>query len=303
MSNQNAVSKQGNSLKGILNSPTVQKQMNELLNDRSSQFMSSLVTLASNDPQLSDAEPMSIVSGAIQAAQLNLPIEKQFGFVYLIPFNVKEGKTWVKKAQFVLGYRGYIQLAQRSGQYRKINVGNVYEGQLASWNPFTEELDYNPEGKRSDKVIGYFGYFELLNGFKKTVYWTKEEVEKHRVENAKGKNKHNLTGVWKSNYDAMGQKTVLRNMLSKWGILTVELQEAILSDEAEDPSDEEDDVRRDVSENANKELLDFEEPNQIDKPKENVKQKKKSAPASNMTEEQEKLFEDMESLENQAPAF
>lgn len=286
MSKKNEVANKGNSLKGILNSPTVKRNLEELLNDRTSQFTSSLVTLASNDPQLRDADPMSIVSGAIQAAQLNLPIEKQFGFVYLIPFNKKENGSWVKKAQFILGYRGYIQLAQRSGQYERINVGNVYEGQLNSWNPFTEELDFNPEGKKSDDVIGYFATFELLNGFKKTVYWTKEQVEAHRIQHNKSKNKKQLSGAWVTNYDAMGQKTVLKDMLSKWGILSVELQQAILADEPEEYEDEETQVKRDVTENANKELIDFEE---VDEEVQETKRKKVEVEE----EQQENLFDNI----------
>lgn len=251
------MTQQSNSLKQVVNSPVIQKQFQSLMKENSSQFASSLITLASNDPQLKDAEPMSIISGAMQAAQLNLPLEKQFGFVYLIPFNTKDKTTnkWVKKAQFILGYRGLIQLAQRSGQYRSINVGNIYKGELGSWNALSEELEYNPENKESDDVIGYFGYFKLLNGFEKTVYWTKEQVEKHRIENNKAKNKTSLSGVWASNYDAMAQKTVLRSLISKWGILSVELQQAIVADA--DTPNYEDEVRKDVTDNANKELLDF----------------------------------------------
>lgn len=245
-----------NSLREILNSPAVKNQLSSILKDKSSQFASSLVTLASNDPQLREAEPMSIVSGAMQAAQLGLPLEKQFGFVYLIPFNTKENGSWVKKAQFVLGYRGYIQLAQRSGQYRSINVGNVYDGQLESWDPFKEKLEFNPEGKISDEVVGYFGYFELLNGFEKTVYWTKEEVEKHRFENAKGRDKEKPSGVWATNYDAMAQKTVLRNLLSKWGILSVEMQEAILADGDTPTYDDPEEQRRDVTEQTQEDKTD-----------------------------------------------
>lgn len=257
--NQIAKSNGGKSLKDLLKAPAIQNQLSNLLNDRSSQFASSLITLASNDPQLNDAEPMSIISGAMQAAQLSLPLEKQFGFVYLIPFNTKNQQTkqWEKKAQFVLGYKGYIQLAQRSGQYSRINVGNVYEGQLKSWNPFREELEFDPQGKVNDEVVGYFGYFQLLNGFEKTVYWTKEQIEDHRIQNNKGKNKQQLSGVWASNYDAMAQKTVLRSMLSRWGILSTEMQQAILADEEPQFEDAETQVRRDVSENANKELIDF----------------------------------------------
>lgn len=260
--NQIVKSNGGKSLKDLLKAPAIQNQLSNLLNDRSSQFASSLITLASNDPQLNDAEPMSIISGAMQAAQLSLPLEKQFGFVYLIPFNTKNQQTnqWEKKAQFVLGYKGYIQLAQRSGQYSRINVGNVYEGQLKSWNPFREELEFDPRGKESDEVVGYFGYFQLLNGFEKTVFWTKEQIEDHRIQNNKGKNKQQLSGVWKTNYDAMAQKTVLRSMLSRWGILSTEMQQAILADEEPQYEDAETQVRRDVSENANKELIDFDEP-------------------------------------------
>lgn len=290
--NQVANSNGGKSLKDLLKAPAIQNQLNNLLQDRSSQFASSLITLASNDPQLNDAEPMSIISGAIQAAQLSLPLEKQFGFVYLIPFNTKNRQTnqWEKKAQFILGYKGYIQLAQRSGQYRSINVGNIYEGQLKSWNPFKEELEFDPRGKTSDEVVGYFGYFQLLNGFEKTVYWTKEQIEDHRIQNNKGKNKKQLSGVWASNYDAMAQKTVIRSMLSRWGILSTEMQQAILADEEPEYEDTETQVRRDVSENANKELIDFDKPKPESTPAnltdENIKK----------SEEQSALFGDLSSV-------
>ena len=152
-----------NSVKGLLDSPVVKNKFKDLLKNKAAQFTSSLITLVNNDSYLSDADPMSIITGAMQAAQLDLPLEKQFGFAYLVPFNTKEGNRWVKKAQFVLGYRGYIQLAMRSGQYRSINVGTIYEGQLKGWNPLTEELEFDPEAKESDEVVGYFGYFKMLN--------------------------------------------------------------------------------------------------------------------------------------------
>ncbi|EKD5410867.1 recombinase RecT, partial [Enterococcus faecalis] len=125
----------------------------------------------------------------------------------------------------------YIQLAQRSGKYKALNVIEVYEGELLSWNRLTEEFEFDPNGRQSDDVIGYVGYFELLNGFKKTVYWTKQEIEAHRIVNSKDKEKTKLSGVWATDYNAMARKTVLRNMLSKWGILSIEMQEATTSDE------------------------------------------------------------------------
>lgn len=241
-----------NSVKGLLDSPVVKNKFKDLLKNKAAQFTSSLITLVNNDSYLSDADPMSIITGAMQAAQLDLPLEKQFGFAYLVPFNTKEGNRWVKKAQFVLGYRGYIQLAMRSGQYRSINVGTIYEGQLKGWNPLTEELEFDPEAKESDEVVGYFGYFKMLNGFEKTVFWTKENVEQHRINNSKNRDKKALTGVWASNYDAMAQKTVLRNLLSKWGILSIEMQKAILTDESDADEQEVDikDVTNDAESNV-----------------------------------------------------
>lgn len=137
----------------------------------------------------------------------------------------------VDDRQQMLGYKGYIQLAQRSGKYKALNVIEVYEGELKSWNRLTEEFDFDPNGRKSDEVIGYVGYFELLNGFKKTVYWTKQEIEAHRIANNKDRDKTKLSGVWASDYNAMARKTVLRNLLSKWGILSIEMQEATTSDE------------------------------------------------------------------------
>ncbi|HAX1134228.1 TPA: recombinase RecT, partial [Enterococcus faecium] len=106
----------------------------------------------------------------------------------------------------------------RSGKYKALNVIEVYEGELKSWNRLTEEFEFDPNGRTSDEVIGYVGYFELLNGFKKTVYWTKQEIEAHRIANNKDRDKTKLSGVWASDYNAMARKTVLRNLLSKWGI-------------------------------------------------------------------------------------
>lgn len=221
--------------KSLMNTPSMKKRFAEVLSDRSEQFMSSLMTLVSGDDYLSKAEPMTIIASAMKAATMELPIDKNLGYAYIVPFNRKEkvGNKWVthNEAQFIIGYKGYIQLAQRSGQYKALNAIAVYEGQIDGWNPLTEEFEFNYAGKESDNVIGYVGFFELLNGFKKTVYWTKQEIEEHRISNAKGFDKSKLTGAWKDNYDQMAIKTVLRNMLAKWGILSVEMQSAVASDE------------------------------------------------------------------------
>lgn len=232
--------------KALMATPMMKKKFNDILRDKTDSFMGSLMTLVGGDDYLAKAEPMTIIASAMKAATMDLPIDKNLGYAYIVPFNRSEkvGNQWVKhnEAQFILGYKGYIQLAQRSGQYKALNAITVYEGQIASWNPLTEEFEFDYNGKTSDEVIGYVGFFELLNGFKKTVYWTKQEVEVHRIKNAKGYDKEKLSGAWVENYDQMAIKTVLRNLLAKWGILSVEMQTAVTSDEKVFRLDENDDI-------------------------------------------------------------
>lgn len=221
--------------KALMSTPQMKKKFTDILKEKSDSFMGSLMTLVGGDNYLSQAEPMTIIASALKAATMDLPIDKNLGYAYVVPFNRSEkvGNKWVKhnEAQFILGYKGYIQLAQRSGQYKALNALAIYDGQLIDWNPLTEEFSFDYKAKVSDEVIGYVGFFELLNGFKKTVYWTKQEIESHRIKNAKGYDKDKLSGAWVDNYDSMAIKTVLRNLLSKWGLLSVEMQTAITSDE------------------------------------------------------------------------
>lgn len=204
-------------LKALMNTPMMKSKFEEVLHEKSNNFIASILNLVNNDSYLASAEPMTIASSAMVAATLDLPIDKNLGYAWIIPYK--------GKAQFQLGYKGYIQLAQRSGQYKSLNVIEVYEGELKSWNRLTEEFEFDPAGKESDQIIGYVGYFELLNGFKKTVYWTKQEIEFHKRKFSKS------DFGWKKDFDAMAKKTVLRNMLSKWGILSVEMQSATTKDE------------------------------------------------------------------------
>jgi len=230
--NKNEVSNTNQmSLKSLLSTPTMQKKFNEVLQEKSTGFMTSLLNLVNGDPNLAEAEPMSVVTSAMVAATLDLPIDKNLGYAWIVPFRDWKRNN-IKVAQFQLGYKGYIQLAMRSGQYKGLNVTEVYEGELKSWNRLTEEIEFDPEGKTSDEVIGYVGYFKLINGFEKTIYWTKQEIESHRIKFNKAKNKTALTGVWASDYNAMANKTVLRNLLSKWGILSIEMQKAYTTDES-----------------------------------------------------------------------
>ena len=232
--------------KALMNTPAMKKKFTDILHEKSDSFMGSLMTLVGGDNYLSQAEPMTIIASALKAATMDLPIDKNLGYAYVVPFNRSEkvGNKWVKhnEAQFILGYKGYIQLAQRSGQYKALNALAIYDGQLIDWNPLTEEFTFDYKAKVSDEVIGYVGFFELLNGFKKTVYWTKQEIESHRIKNSKAYDKEKLSGAWVDNYDSMAIKTVLRNMLSKWGLLSVEMQSAITSDEKVFRVDEKNDL-------------------------------------------------------------
>jgi recombination protein RecT len=209
----------GTTLKALISSPTIKKRFDEILKDRTPQFLTSVLSLYNSEKMLQKCDPMSVISSAMIAATLDLPIDKNLGYAWIVPYK--------GVAQFQLGYKGYIQLALRSAQYRYINVTPIHEGELKKWNPLTEEIDIDFEARASDAVIGYAAYFELLNGFRKTIYWTKEQVEKHRKKFSKS------DFGWKNDWDAMAMKTVLKALLSKWGILSVEMQKAVVEDNDE----------------------------------------------------------------------
>lgn len=210
-------------VKTLVTSPNLKKKFEDVLGDKAPQFISSLVNVVNSTQSLQSVDQMSVIQTAMVAASLDLPIDKNLGYMWLVPYK--------HQATPQIGYKGYIQLAQRSGQYKRMNAIVVYEGEFGGWNPLTEELIYTPENKSSDKVVGYLGHFELLNGFEKTVFWTREEVDKHRQRFSKMSGGSNPSGVWKSDFDAMALKTVLRNMLTKWGPMSVYMQTAISKDE------------------------------------------------------------------------
>ncbi len=192
-----------------------------VLHDRAPQFATSIVSIVNSNRSLANVDQMSVIQSAMVAATLDLPIDQNLGYVWLVPYK--------GKAQAQIGYKGYIQLAQRSGQYRAMNAVTVHEGELTSWNPLTEEIGYDPTKRASDNVIGYIGYFKLLNGFEKTVYWSREQIEQHRARFSKAGG----NSPWASDFDAMALKTVLKSMLTKWGPMSTQLAEAVSKDEVE----------------------------------------------------------------------
>ncbi|MBQ7553301.1 MAG: recombinase RecT [Bacteroidaceae bacterium] len=254
-------------LKGILNAPSVMEQFRNALSKNASTFVASVIDLYNTDSNLQLCEPKAVVMEALKAAVLHLPINKALGYAYIIPFNntkkIKDEKTGaeryvkVMEPTFQLGYKGYIQLAMRTGQYRTLNADVVYEGEVRKVSKLTGEIAFDGE-KVSDKVVGYFCYFELLNGFSKTLYSTVEQMAKHAKRYSKGLKKDTTveqllalaalpvqddskTVGWLGNFHAMGVKTVLRNLLSKYGYLSIEMQQAFDDDmRGEDYSDKSD---------------------------------------------------------------
>ncbi|MBB6716229.1 recombinase RecT [Clostridium gasigenes] len=210
--------------KNILANENMKKKFTEILGKKAPAFMGSILSLYNSDNKFKDVDGYSVINAALLAATLDLPINKEFGFAWIIPYK--------NQAQFQVGYKGYIQLALRTGQYKNLNVIEIFEDQLKFYNPLTEEIeldllsaDYEVGSK---KIKGYAFYMRLLNGFEKTIYWPIERVTSH----AKRFSKTYKNGPWQTDFDAMAKKTILKNGLSKWGILSVEMQKAIETDQA-----------------------------------------------------------------------
>jgi recombination protein RecT len=199
---------------------SVKRKFEELLGKRSSAFMTSVLQIVSNNSYLQNASPQSVFNAACVAATLDLPINNNLGFAYIVPYG--------KDAQFQMGYRGFIQLAQRSGQFKTIASSPIYEGQLIEENPLTGFV-FDFKVKKSGTPIGYAAYFELLNGFQKTLYMTTEELNQH------GKRFSQTfksgRGLWKDDFESMALKTVLKLLLSKFAPLSVEMQKAVITDQ------------------------------------------------------------------------
>ena len=221
-------------LKGILNNETMQQNFRNILAENAGAFMASIIELYQSDGALQKCDPNRVVLEALKAATLKLPINKQLGFAYIIPYN--------NVPTFQLGFRGLIQLAQRSGQYRYINADVVCEGESVNYNRITGMLEISGTAK-SETPVGYFAYFQLLNGFEKCVYWTREKVEAHAKRYSKAWSK--ADSPWHTNFDAMALKTVLKTIISKYGVMSVEFANAIANDSVDDR------VEAEVAQNAN----------------------------------------------------
>lgn len=273
-------------LKSVINAPSVQEQFQNALGDHKDAFVASLIDLYTGDKSLQTCKPALVIAEALRAATLRMPLNKALGFAYIIVFNnsvkrldaegreVLDPRTHkpiydkVPTPTFVPGYKGYVQLAMRTGQYRTINADFVYEGEMRKVSRLTGEIALDGE-KTSDKIVGYFCYFELLNGFNKTLYMSVEDMASYALQYSpsfKGKYKPTKEALikqaqsaefsskvgWEGNFNDMALKTVIRKLLSKYGYLSIEMQNA-LSKDIEDSRADRDNI---IIENANVQEID-----------------------------------------------
>ena len=222
---QDAKQKVGSPVELMFNQPNIRAKFEKVLNENTNQFIGGILSLVKSDTYLSKCDPATILSSAMQAAILDLPINKTLGYAYIVPYKNKDKGH---EAQLQIGYKGYIQLALRSGQYENMNVIPIYDGELISYNRLTEELKLNFDERKSDEVIGYAAHFKLINGFNKTVYWTKEQVKSHANQHSQSYRRGNK--IWEEHFDAMACKTVLKHVLAQYGLLSVEMQQAVIKD-------------------------------------------------------------------------
>ncbi len=220
------------SLLNMLAQVDVKKRFEDIMGKKAAGFISSVISATKANPKLLQCEPGTVISSAVIAATLDLPIQPSLGFAAIVPYNTEVEGQSKSVAQFQMMYRGYIQLGMRTGQYKTMNVCEVYEGELVSENRFTGEYIFDATKKSSDKVIGYAAYFKMINGFEKCVYWTNEKIHAHAKEYSKTYEHKN--GRWNKDFGSMASKTVLKNLLSKYGILSVDmqLQQALIADQA-----------------------------------------------------------------------
>lgn len=228
-------------VKSYLSQETVKHKFNEVLGEKAPQFMTSITNAIGSNASLQKCEANSIMSSALVAATYDLPIDSNLGFSALVPYY--DSKIKIYKAQFQMMYKGFVQLAIRSGAYENMNVSEVYEDELLSYNPITGELqlvknfskcEQRKKGAK-DKIVGYYAWFKLLTGFRKESFMTVDEVRVHATTYSqsykKDLEKGWSTSKWTTDFDAMAKKTVLKLLLSKWGVLSIEMQRAIQDDQ------------------------------------------------------------------------
>lgn len=259
VSNSLTKTKEQKTFSNFLMGDAIKRKINETVGGANGQrFITSILSAVSTNPTLQECEHSSIISAAFLGEALKLSPSPQLGQYYMVPFNKKSydanGKEIViKVAQFQIGYKGYIQLAERTGVYKTINVLAIKEGELIKYDPLNETIQVNliedDEVREETPTVGYYAMFEYLNGFRKTMYWTKKKMLLHADKYSKAFNKESYeklqagkipqkdlwkySSFWYKDFDGMAYKTMLRQLISKWGIMSIEMQEAFEKDMAE----------------------------------------------------------------------
>lgn len=224
MENEVTVSKP-QTIQSLMNSGAVMKKLNDVLGSekKASAFISSVISVSQNNKLLRNAQPMTILSSAMVAATLDLPIVPTLGMAYIVPYGCN--------ATFQIGYKGLLELAMRSGEFKNIIDEVVYEGQLISKNKFTGEYVFDEDAKVSNKIIGVMARFDLINGYSKTIFWSIEEINAHAKRFSQAYNRGNGS-PWQSDFEAMAKKTVLKSLLNKYAPKSVAMNTAIKFDQA-----------------------------------------------------------------------
>lgn len=239
VANRLAPRTQKTGLTAYLTQDAVKDQINKVVGGKNgTRFISSIVSAVQATPALQECTNSSILSAALLGESLNLSPSPQLGQYYMVPYDNRS--KGAKEAQFQLGYKGYIQLATRSSQYKKLNVLSIKEGELIRFDPLNEEIEVNlirdDEQREAAPTIGYYAMFEYTNGFRKAMYWSRAKMEAHAKKYSPGYKRDLEKGTswtfWAKDFDAMAYKTMLRQLISKWGIMSIDLQDAIDSDMA-----------------------------------------------------------------------
>lgn len=231
MTQTKALNNQTTSITEYMAQEAVQRNIANALGSRKMQFITSVASLVNANEGLKECEVRSVLSACLVAASLDLPLNQNLGFAYVIPYNTKNGKI----AQFQMGWKGFVQLAQRSGQFKTINATDVREGEITGIDRLTGEIsfDWADEPERNNlKVVGYVAYMKLTSGFEKSLYMTAEELEKHAKRySASYRSESKGTNVWRDDFDAMAKKTVIKLLLSKYAPMTPDMAKAYESDQ------------------------------------------------------------------------
>ena len=255
MANNNVVA-----LRGYFNNDTCMANLRAMLGQKAQGFVTSVLSVVNNNKLLQNAEPATVYSSAMVAASLDLPIQPNLGFAAIVPYG--------RQAQFQIMTKGLLQLAIRSGQYERVTNAIVHKGELVKYDPFKDEYEFDASKRESDEVVGFMAYFRTVGGYEKYFYMSKEEALAHGKRYSKSFN----NGVWTSDPDAMCLKTVLKLLLSKYGILSVEMQRAIKFDQGI--------VKGDFSQMESLEDIDAVEVDYADNPQNGVNEKKAAETAA-----------------------